>query len=354
MNLDDLDLFKRLDASHMLGYIDALPDQLEQAWAHARTLDLPAGGPIQQVVIGGMGGSAISGDLLAALLADRCAVPISVVRGYDLPAHAAGSDTLVFGLSHSGNTEETEAAIGQALERGAQVIAITTGGRLGEMVRQGGTVWHYEYPALPRASLGWLYGLLLGAAARLGLVEGLDEEIGEAVAVMRKYQEYWNVNMIAARNPAKRYAGQLVDCIPVIWGAGLLAPVARRWKTQINENSKSAAFFEELPELNHNTVVGIVAPDELLKKHKFQIIQLTSRHDHPRVALRHDLTHKMLLSEAIVTDPVKARGESRLAQQMSLVLFGDYVSYYLAMAYQVDPTPIEPIMRLKEMMASSG
>jgi glucose/mannose-6-phosphate isomerase len=142
--------------------------------------------------------------------------------------------------------------------------------------------------------------------------------------------------------------------MPVIWGAGLLAPVARRWKTQINENAKSGAIFDLLPELDHNSVVGIDAPEEELRKHKFQVIQLLSKYDHPRVALRHQITLELYREQGIITDMVKARGESRLAQQMSLVQFGDYVSYYLAMAYEVDPTPIGPIVALKEKMAQAG
>lgn len=351
MDLDDLELFRQIDTQNMLGHIYALPDQLANAWAHAKTLPQPDTGAIERVVICGMGGSAISGDLFAALVFDSCPIPISVVRGYDLPAYAAGEATLVIALSHSGNTEETLSATGQAVERGTKVLVITTGG---ELAKQGGTVWTYTYDAQPRASLGWLYGTLLGAASRLGLAPDLGGEIEEAAAVLGKYRERWGVENVAARNAAKRYAGQLVDCIPVIWGSGLLAPVARRWKTQLNENAKSCAFFDELPELNHNTVAGITAPDELLQRHKFQVVQLCSDYDHPRVALRHEITHDMLIGQAVLTDPLKARGKGRLAQQMSMVLFGDYVSYYLAMAYQVDPTPIGPIMMLKQMMAEAG
>ena len=353
MNLDDLDLFKQLDPDGMLGYIDALPDQFESAWAHAASLEVPDT-QIDRVLICGMGGSAISGSLFAALAAESALVPIEVLRGYTLPAYARDASTLVIGMSHSGNTEETLSAISEALERGCTVLAITTGGKLSQVVSEaGGTVWQYDYPSPPRAALGWLYGMLLGAAAKLGLIPDFSDDVSESLTVMRKYQEIWGAEMMAARNPAKRYAGQLVDCIPIFWGAGLMAPVARRWKTQVNENSKSSAYYEELPELNHNTVVGIVAPDELMRNHKFQVIQLTSRYDHPRVALRHQLTHSMLLTEGFITDPIKARGESRLAQQMSMILFGDYLSYYLAMAYKVDPTIIEPIMMLKSMMAEA-
>jgi glucose/mannose-6-phosphate isomerase len=356
MFLDDMD-FTALDSQNMLGHIDALPDQLEQAWAYAKDLNLPSElAQVQQVVICGMGGSAISGDLLAALVADTCPVPILISRGYDLPRYARGSETLVIGMSFSGSTEETLSAVGQAAERGARLLAITTGGLLADQVRAtGGTVWSFDHESQPRAALGWLYGMLLGASARLGLTPDLDANVEESVTRMRRDREVWAASSLTNRNTAKRAAGQLMDCVPVIWGAGLLAPVARRWKTQLNENSKTSAYYEEMPELNHNAVVGIVAPEELMNRHKIQIVQLTSRaYDHPRVALRHEATEALLRQAGVITEVVKARGESKLAQQMNLIQYGDYVSYYLAMGNGVDPTPIPPIRMLKEKLAEAG
>jgi glucose/mannose-6-phosphate isomerase len=357
MNLDDLELFRKIDADHMIGYINALPDQLRDAWAHGGTLEMPAAmGKVERAAICGMGGSGIGGELLAALVEDTCPAPITVIRGYDLPAWATGPSTLVVTVSHSGGTEETLSAAKQAVERKTKLLAITTGGELADIADAGGgTVWKYTYPSLPRAAIGWLYGMLLAAFSQMGLAPDLDASVKEAVERMERTRDTFVPETIAARNPPKRYAGQLVDCLPMIWGAGLLAPVARRWKTQINENSKSAAVFDLLPELDHNTVVGIESPSEMLRKHQFQIIQLLSpKYDHPRVTLRHQMTLELFREQGIITDTVKARGDSRLAQQMSLVQFGDYVSYYLAMAYQVDPTPIGPIMMLKEKMAQAG
>ncbi len=357
MNLDDLALLQRLDPQNMIGYIQALPDQLAEAWEAGQHFNLP-GHPdkVERVAICGMGGSAISGELLATLVEDSCRVPISVVRDYTLPAWAEGPSTLVVALSHSGGTEETLTAARQAVERKTQLVAITTGGELADLVEAaGGVVWKYSYPSLPRAAVGWLYGLLLAGFSRLKLAPDLSADVAEAVERMRNSREAFAPQTLAARNAPKRYAGQLMDCIPVIWGAGLLAPVARRWKTQINENAKSSAFFEVLPELDHNTVVGISTPDELLRKHKFQIIQLLSpKYDHPRNAIRHQATLELFREQGIITDTVRGRGESRLAQQMSLVQFGDYVSYYLAMAYAVDPTPIEPITMLKDKLAQAA
>jgi glucose/mannose-6-phosphate isomerase len=303
-----------------------------------------------------MGGSAISGEMVAALVEPTCPLPVAVVREYDLPAWATGPETLVVALSYSGGTEETLSAARQAVERKTKLLTITTGGEISTLVESaGGTVWPFGYPSQPRAALGWLYGMLLAAFSRMGLAPDLTPGVNEAVERMERARDLFVPETIAAKNPPKRYAGQLVDCIPVIWGAGLLAPVARRWKTQINENAKSSAIFDLLPELDHNSVVGIDAPAEELRKHKFQVIQLLSpKYDHPRVALRHQMTLELYREQGIITDMVKARGDSRLAQQMSLVQFGDYVSFYLAMAYQVDPTPIGPIVALKKKMAQAG
>ncbi len=357
MNLDDLESFRRLDPDRMIDLISTLPENMADAWAAGQQLELPATmGAVERIALCGMGGSAISGEMLAALLDQSCRVPMAVVRDYTLPAWVSGPSTLVVALSHSGGTEETLSAARQAIERGAKLLAITTGGELGKLAQSaGGTVWSYHYAGMPRAAIGWIYGLLLAAFSRMGLAPDLAADVAESVERMQRTRETFAPEHIAAKNPPKRYAGQLVDCIPIIWGAGLLSPVARRWKTQINENAKSSAFFELLPELDHNAVVGIAAPEEMLRKHQFQIIQLLSpRYDHPRVAMRHQVTLELFREQGIITDTVKARGESRLAHQMSLVQFGDYVSYYLAMAYQIDPTPIGPIVMLKEKMASAA
>ncbi len=355
MNLDNLESFRQIDPGDMLSHIDALPMQLEDAWAHAHTLDLPANlADVRQVVICGMGGSAISGDLVAALVEGTCPLPVTVNRGYMLPAWLQGPDTLIVPISFSGGTEETLFTTRQAFERGAKVLAITTGGALGALVSESsGSAWTFDYTSQPRAALGWLYGMLLGLFSRLGLAENLDGDVQEAVAVLREGRAALGADVLAAHNPAKRTAGQTVGRIPIFWGAGLLAPVARRWKTQFNENAKTAAYYEELPELNHNAVVGLDFPEALMTK--ICVIELISKkYDHPRVGVRHKASYKLLLQAGIMADKVSEKGESRLAQQMSMIQFGDYMSYYVAMANRVDPTPVDNIRQLKEQLAQAG
>ncbi len=351
MNLDDKSVVERVDSQDMLGFIDTLPDQLHDAWQHAASLKLDKSlAEVQNIVICGMGGSAISGDLIAALVADRCPVPIFVNRHYDLPTFVSGPATLVIALSHSGNTEETLSAVQQGLDRGAKVMAITTGGKIKELVESGGgTVWQYEYVSQPRAALGWLYGMILGAFHTLGLAD-LADGVAESIDIMKRQRETYRFDSPVASNAAKRMAGQCVGKQPVIWGSGLLEPVARRWKTQINENSKTPCYYEGMPELNHNTVVGTVVPEDILGK--TMIIQLKSaQYDHSRVKVRQQVSQEIVLQQGIGHDAARASGTTRLAQQMSLIQFGDYISYYLSIANEIDATPIPQIDLLKSRLA---
>ncbi len=357
MNLDDLERFHALDAHDMCSHIDRLPDQLQAAWAQGmdrQKSPLPDSyARIERIVFAGVGASAMAGDLLAALIADSCNIPVIVNRGYDLPAHADGQSTLVIVNSYSGDTEEALSVLELADARGTKILSITTGGALARYAEKSpGTVWRYDYASAPRAALGWSFGLALALVNRLGLVRDLSEDVAEAVRFMRELARIIGAESPVVKNPAKRLAGQMIGRTPVIYGSGILAPVARRWKTQLNENGKTLAGWEELPEMNHNAIAGITFPPPLMTKIAV-IFLVSSRLDHPRVALRHELTRKIMLQEGIASDVVKARGESPLAQMMSAIQFGDYVSYYVAMAYGVDPTPIPTITELKEHLTTT-
>ncbi|MBN1966915.1 MAG: bifunctional phosphoglucose/phosphomannose isomerase [Anaerolineae bacterium] len=352
MNLDDLSYMRAVDRDAMLAHIEALPDQLENAWRLAQTLPLPEThcSP-RQIVLCGMGGSAIGGSLTAALIAKTSPVPFNVVRGYDLPAYVAGPDTLVITSSHSGNTEETLSTAHQALTRDVRVLAISTGGQLADLARTNDLpLWQFDYASQPRAALGWSFGLLIGLVHRLNLAPALETDLAEAVALLREEKDRLGAANPAANNPAKRGAGQIVGRIPVIWGGGIFEPVARRWKGQLNENAKIWAQYEAMPEGNHNAVVGISFPEEALRH--MAAIFITSREmDHPRVALRHDLTFKLCLQHAIGCDTFRPRGQSALAQMLHAIQYGDYLSFYAAMAYGADPTEIAPIIELKDQLA---
>ena len=167
---------------------------------------------------------------------------------------------------------------------------------------------------------------------------------------MKAWQQELAPKVPLARNPAKQLAGGLLDRLPVIYGAGFLAPVARRWKGQFNENAKNWAFWEELPELNHNAVAGYGLPDSL--RERISVVMLRSRFDHPRLQARWEVTQELLLQENVAVDVTWGQGESRLAQMLSLIHLGDYVSLYLAMLNRADPTPVLPIDLLKRRLAT--
>lgn len=350
MNLNDLDDFKRLDPENMLAHIDSLPDQLESAWKLGTSLPLPAWKSIRQVIIAGMGGSAIGGDLAAAYVEPDCRVPVVVQRCYDLPGWAGGSDTLLIASSHSGNTEETLSAFSQARSRGCRILAICTGGALAEQSRAAEVpLWFFQHQGQPRTAVGYSFALILAALTRMDLVPDPAAELEDALSVMRTQQESIRADVPDVRNSAKRMAGQLVNRWVAIAGAQHLAPVARRWKGQVSEVAKAWAQFEELPEMDHNSLAGTQQPAARLSN--LAAIFLRAPSLHPRNLLRTNLTKQAFMLQGIGTDFIDAQGTSRLAHQWSLLHYGDYVSYYLAMAYGVDPTPIETIENFKQEMA---
>ncbi|TET53564.1 MAG: bifunctional phosphoglucose/phosphomannose isomerase, partial [Anaerolineales bacterium] len=323
------------------------------AWALAQAADLPAEyKSVRRVVCLGMGGSAMGASLVQGLAAAKAKIPLSVVRGYDLPAFAAGPETLVVACSYSGNTEETLSALDQALQRGVRLAAITTGGKLAALAeKRGMPLLRFQYAAQPRAALGYSFILLLGMLSRLGLLGDYSADLDEAAGVMEAWQAEIAPAVPPKQNLAKALAKRTADRLPVTYGAGFLAPVANRWKTQFNENSKHWAFFEEMPELNHNAVVGYGFPEEV--RDRTLVVMLRSSFDHPRVAVRFDVTQELLQREGVATETVEARGGSRLAHVLSLIHFGDYVSYYLAMLNGADPSPVETIAYLKGRLAEA-
>jgi glucose/mannose-6-phosphate isomerase len=353
MNLDDQRTMRTLDSRDFLHDLEALPDQLAQAWGLARSYALPDSyRDVKHIVITGMGGSAIGGSLVQAYVAAECRLPIAVLRDYDLPA-STGPETLVIASSHSGNTEETLAASQSALERGARLVAITRGGKLANLAEQAGLpVWRFEHSGQPRAAVGYSFMLTLGVLVRLGLLPDPSAVVGGAVAAMRQQQQRLRADVPVTGNPAKRMAGQLMDRIPLIFGAGCLAPVARRWKGQINEVAKAVAVFDELPEMDHNSVVGTLYPEMLVGK--FMALFLRSSFEHPRNGRRAEVTREIYLTAGFNTDAIEASGPSSLAHMFTSLHFGDYTAYYLAMANGVDPSPIPQIDYLKEKLTTSA
>jgi len=353
MNLDDLDRFKQLDTQNMLGEIDNLPDQLGYAYQLGLKHELPDWAGFKQVVIAGMGGSAIGADLLTSYCASLAPIPVSVHRDYGLPLFARGAETLVICSSHSGNTEETLDAFEAARKAECRIIAVTTGGELEKRAKESDIpVWTFDHAGQPRAAVGFSFGLLLAMFQRLGFVPDQKEAVDDAVASMQRSQQHLKADVFSAKNPAKRYAGQLMGRWVTIFGSGILAPVARRWKGQLNEIAKAGANFDFLPEADHNTLAGTTNHQETLNAHTISLF-LRCDSDHPRNRLRSDLTRQVFMLEGMNTDHVDARGNTPLAHMWTLIHFGDYMAYYLAMWYEVDPTPVQSLVEFKQAMAES-
>jgi glucose/mannose-6-phosphate isomerase len=357
MNLDDSTPFIKLDTLNMLGEIDNLPDQLQSAWELGQTLDVghASSGTYSYVVISGMGGSAIGADLLAAYIAPICRVPVFVSRDYGLPAWAHGPETLVIASSHSGNTEETLEAFEAARKAECHILAICTGGELEKRANASGVaVWKFKHKGQPRAAVGYSFGLLLAAFARLGLIGDLDKlttDVVTTIGTMKEQQEILQADIPVVKNPAKRLAGQLVGRWVNVYGSGILAPVARRWKGQVNEIAKAGAGFEVLPEADHNALAGLIFPADFLSHTMTLFLRAPS--DHPRNHLRSDLTRRGFMVEGLNTDIYDAPGESPLAHIWTALHFGDYMAYYLAMVYGVDPTPVEALTNFKTAMKAA-
>jgi glucose/mannose-6-phosphate isomerase len=352
MKLDDLERIKQLDTLNMLAEIDGLPDQLARAYELGKTSEKLGTSevPISRVVIAGLGGSAIGADLLTAYVADMCPVPVFVHRDYGLPAFARGEGTLVICSSHSGNTEETLDSFETAQKNGCRVVTVCTGGELVSRARQAKVpVWTFDHKGQPRAAVGFSFGLLLVLFVRLGLVPDQADKIQSAVEAMKKSQAHLRPDIATVNNPAKRCAGQLMGRWVTVFGAGRLAPVARRFKGQINEVAKAAANFEFIPEADHNTLAGTLHPTEVLNPHTMNLF-LRAPSDHPRNRLRIDLTKEHFMLEGTNTDFIDAHGDTPLAHMWTSILFGDYMAYFLAIAYGVDPTPIEALVSFKNAL----
>jgi len=345
--LDDVAAMGRADTEGMLGYLEGFADQVAGGWRIARELELPWETP-RSVALLGMGGSAIGGDIVKAVWADRINAPVAVLRDYELPAWV-GSDTLVIASSKSGDTEETLRQLESALQRRCPVICISSGGAL-RRVAQAAKLPLVTFPAegSPRASVGWSLGIVAGILERAGVLELEDAEVERAVASAREMAARCAPGVVTADNPAKQLAWSLVDRFVVIGGAGFLAPVARRWKTQLNENTKAAAVFEELPEATHNTVVGFEQPDSL--RDHLAVVSLRSELDHPRNALRAQLMDDVMDTGLVWHTSVETSGDGRLGHALSAIVLGDYVSVYTAFMYAVDPTPIAVIDHIKDQL----
>ena len=319
----------------------AIPDHLRDAvWriesAKLTTMEAPV------AFVCGMGGSAIGGTLASAALGDRLTKPLLTVRGYELPSWApAGSAVLC--SSYSGNTEETLACYAAAEALGAQRMVATTGGELAENARRDGVpVVGLPAGMPPRAAVAYMFCVATELAALALASPRIATEIDAAAAHLQEGTE-----RISAR--ALEIAEEIGDAVPVFYGADLTAPVAYRWKTQVNENGKLPAFWGLLPEVSHNEIAGWEGAQGRLA-----CVLLDDADQHPRERRRFEITGELIRPNASAVIHVEAEGETRTARILEQVMLGDLVSLHLAARHGVDPTPIEAIDALKQRLGKPG
>ncbi|HEY3288611.1 MAG TPA: bifunctional phosphoglucose/phosphomannose isomerase [Anaerolineae bacterium] len=339
MDLDLRSSFESIDLSQMHLRFALLGAQAQQAYAAGKLFaeSLP---PIdyKRIYIAAMGGSAMGAALVLSAYAAQIHVPVVLWRQYDLPPGAAGPDTLVIAVSKSGDTEETISAFEAAMKLGCKIVVMTTGGALEHRATAAHIpLFHFTFDFTPREAIGWLTFPLISLLSRLGVIANPQKDVDETIALLNSNAARFGIDSPAIRNPAKRIAGQVVHRLPIIYGSPLLAAAAQRWKSVLNENAKMMAAWDEVPELNHNSVVGYEQPEDLWRK--AIVIQLRSSMDHPRVSERFDVTTRLMLEAGINQDTIRAQGRSALAQVMSTVQYGDWVSYYAAIMTGIDPSP---------------
>jgi glucose/mannose-6-phosphate isomerase len=352
VDLDSASAYRQFDKLGMLNHLHAFPEQCQKAWGKILRFELPhLHTKISNVVILGMGGSAIGGDIVRRLAMAESKSPVFVHRDYGLPAFVDES-TLVIASSYSGNTEETLSAFTKSLGTAAKKLAITTGGKLKQLAeREGIPVFLIDYQAPPRAAFPHSFIPLVGIFQKLGLLEDKSADLLEAVDTLKRLSKDLVETRPLASNPAKQIARKLQGHIAIIYGGEILSEVARRWKGEFNENSKAWAFFESFPELNHNAVVGYEFPAEV--NGRIYVLMLRSPLLHPRNLLRYEVTAELLAKAGIAYELVDARGQSALAQVLSLVFLGDYASFYLSMLNKVDPTSTDAINLVKQYLTQS-
>lgn len=332
MNLDDLAYFQSVDTHNLLRHVDALPQQVEAAWALGEGLALPeASRAPDHLLLVGRGDSAIAAEVARTLALPEARLPISLWTGRDLPAWV-NAETLVVALSHSGNTVETLAVAEAALARGAMVLAITTGGRLAAL--NGATAWRYDHAGDARTALGYLALLALRALVKLGGVADPSAEVAEAVRALQAQQESLRAESPVSRNPAKRMAGQLMDRYALLFVADELAPAGRHWQAQINQLAKAWAQCLPLAEADH-AIAGSMFPEALVGK--YMALFLRGSSEPPFTRQRAEAVRMHFMTSGFNTDAIAAAGQGRLAQMLTLMHYGDYTAYYLAMCYGIDP-----------------
>lgn len=353
VDLNDLDALAQLDSENVLGAVEDFATQCSEAWKLGLSAEgLPSDEGIDSIVVLGMGGSGVSGDVVQSIVEPRLPFPFRVIKTYGPLPEWVGRNTLVFAVSYSGSTEETVAALQDAHDKGARIVAISSGGPLANMATEFG-VAHVAIPTglQPRASLGYLTLPILAVLEKMGFLVGIADDVDETIGVIDDLARRCHRQQPSHRNIAKQLAHKLLDKVGIIYGAhGLTATAAMRFKCDINEYGKVPAFWNYFPELNHNEIVGWTLMNELSQK-SFVIVMLRDTEEHDRIELRYDITKQLIENSASEVIELRAQGSSALARLMSLVFITQLAAIYIGLQNGVDPGPVEVIQKLKAQLA---
>jgi len=343
----DPEAVERVDRSRMLDAVLRMGTVLEESLKSLEGLSLPFEEP-SAVVSAGMGGSAIAGEIIRCWLMYTSKTPVDVVRGYHLPAYV-DEDSLVVAVSYSGETEETVSVLAEALKRGCMTVAVSSGGTVEKLSKTVGMPWIPVPKGLqPRAALPHL----LAAQAKVLEAVGVEipvEELLDASSTLKEMSAELSPDRPVEENRAKKAALSIHGRLPVVYAPESLWPAALRFKTQLNENSKTPAKAEVVPELCHNEVVGFEGSKELLSR--MCIVLLRDPGEEAVVRERMEAVKEEAEGRVGGLVEFRSRGSSRIGKMLSAILFGDAVSVYLAVLYGVDPTPVETISRIKRRVA---
>ncbi len=333
----------------MLAHLHNIPKLYQEAWQKALAFDLPYNyNEINKIIILGMGGSAIGGDLVKSLVASEATIPIIIHRDFNLPTFV-DDKTLVIVSSYSGNTTETLTAFSKVLKTKVKKLIITSGGKLKAIsARKGIPLFNIEYQTQPRNALCFNFLAILGTLQKLRIISDMSTEIQKTIDILYQVNKEISEKVILTKNASKQHAINLYDRLITVYGSSFLSAVAHRWKTQINENSKSWAFWELFPEICHNAIEGYQFPGRLADQ--IIIIMLYSPLLSDQIKNQYLATNRLLEKYHINYHIVNGQGDSYLSQMISLVQFGDYTSYYLALLNQIDPTPVNNITLFKQKL----
>ena len=350
--LDDIETVRKADPSNMYNRIFDLPEQMADALTLAQRWQIDADdfSGIKNIVVVGMGGSAIGGDLTRTYLSSKLLVPFEVCRHYVLPEYV-DDETLVIAASYSGNTEETIAAVEDALTRKAMMVAISTGGMLGDICELN-QIPMAKLPEgwQPRAALGYSFIPLVMFLEKIGLAKDVSKELETVVASLQKFRDGYIEDQPSEQNPAKNLALKIHGRIAIIYsGPTLMDAVAIRFKGQLCENGKNLAFANHFAEFNHNELVGWSKTIEPFKD-KLLVIILRDAGDHPQIRQRMNIVKDIIQNLDVEVMEVHSKGAVRLERMFSLIQIADFTSYYLAVLNEVDPTPVEVIEQLKAQL----